>query len=470
MWSLGGESSSDHVLHDLVVTHLPRVRSLRTWIERALWAQYFGAFKTRAPALESLTLGSDPDGFPLPPNLFDGQAPLLRHITLHGGLMPIQSPLLAQLETLHIVNTHMKFSHALGPPDKLLELLRSMTNLHRLHLEVHCWVAGYPPEIGKKMDVTNMAPVLLPHLVHLHLEEPERTIVFMVDHLVLPVVDDLLLICTEPTVESCAESILSSDLIQDYVARHVAAFGFGVVESGTERTGVHLGAYSFDQMPDKPNWRARHADSGFVLNFTLPDAGAVWARSTDIIWRVIGRLGVERFRFACDFIPPASGEIWHNAFAGMSHELFEAEVSSHHAQGFIEVLGHQTVDGDSEEEGTSFMFSNLADIRLVGLDLRPKFRVADCSLRNFLKRQLRRRAKAGLGEDLILTLKSSRGFHRNDAMDIERHGWAQEVLITDVTGGLAELERMHLRLSSPSDDEARSVLADDEELTAATSH
>jgi hypothetical protein len=67
-------------------------------------------------------------------------------------------------------------------------------------------------------------------------------------------------------------------------------------------------------------------------------------------------------------------------------------------------------------------------------------------------------------------LESSRGFNRNDAMDIERRGWAQEVLITDVTGGLAELERMHLRLSSPSDDEARSVLADDEELTAATSH
>jgi hypothetical protein len=53
MWSLGGESSSDHVLHDLVLTHLPRVRSLRTWIERALWAQYFEAFMTRAPALES---------------------------------------------------------------------------------------------------------------------------------------------------------------------------------------------------------------------------------------------------------------------------------------------------------------------------------------------------------------------------------------------------------------------------------
>jgi hypothetical protein len=146
-------------------------------------------FVSSAPILESLAVSvlSDslyPSGFIIPNTLFNGTAPKLTNLTLTGGSIRWNSPLLKGLRVLVIMMSPKKTRPTLGA---WLDALNEMFQLEVLTLHYAVPINS----VGGRHILEPRRTVTLPSLIQFSICSPAKDCALALAHLVLPVLTSL---------------------------------------------------------------------------------------------------------------------------------------------------------------------------------------------------------------------------------------------------------------------------------------
>ena len=191
----------DHISH---TRHLTISGNFQTTLER---------LASPAPALASLSLGSPPNSYfsspcTIPDSLFNGIAPKLTRLDLHGCSIGSKSPLLKVLQTLKI---QTPYTEAMPTLEDWLIILNELSQLKILTLDYATPTGPFDnPHISEPQSTATLLS-----LTHFNISAPAKGCALALAHLILPA-----LLSLHVTAESRSGDGDDVRSLIPYVARH----------------------------------------------------------------------------------------------------------------------------------------------------------------------------------------------------------------------------------------------------------
>lgn len=186
------------VIRDILQHHAHHIKSLSLTLALSCKIDMLSSVVdglAPAPMLESLTLSTCPElrrsarSHPLPTHLFMNCTPRLRHLTLHGAVLPDTTFGILS----NVTNLSLSLSNSYGDmdltthipdmpsPQTMLSLLGSPSRLEHLSL------THFLPHISKDVTLaSDVGTVTLPYLTEIRLEGPSVDCAFVLRHLNFP--------------------------------------------------------------------------------------------------------------------------------------------------------------------------------------------------------------------------------------------------------------------------------------------
>ncbi|TFK23070.1 hypothetical protein FA15DRAFT_621556 [Coprinopsis marcescibilis] len=245
-WSGNLNSAAEASLHDILKTHTYRLKSLSLSASSSNSLEKLVAqLRQPAPILHSLTVtnqGYNGVVLEIPVDLFGEGAPSLRQLSLKGSQLSWSSPWLTGLTRLeYSTDTHGRRSQPETPPtpQQFLQALENMPALTHLDLEMN--VSNFAS--------TNLEPITLSSLQHLHLKGALSGIAGVLRHLSFP----------STTTLNLNGSISSTELSSQLAPNLVSALR-------SSRSSNRLSPSATDEAPC---FRSFHLDveEGYMIRF-----------------------------------------------------------------------------------------------------------------------------------------------------------------------------------------------------------
>jgi hypothetical protein len=385
-----------------------RLRSLEMHFSCSHFAKLKAELSRAAPLLRTLSMMAyiDFDDTVQTLDLFNGETPRLRTLSLIGFLRFFRQLDLRQLQSLHLQSSLEKIS-----PFQLVDALRGMPKLQLMDLDgIFDFTSG-----------NLVSLVHVQHLQRLYIHDHCEPLMTFIQHIDSPALLGVQLEVNVALQDMDVDTIAGFQIIRSFRQRHGGALQYISVTDDTDHiklvaandeSGDSLeevmtpnGVGQFEVLIEQDEREERNPQDA---NNLLKLATLFEIRSLDL-WPM------------SDY--EITAEIWLDTFTHVSHTLCDVKVSETSAPGLIAALGLRIDGATPSSENNCLFLAGLEHLRLHSVDFTYPFvthKFGSC-----LRKTMQTRASEGL-RGLTIHLYGCRHFLA-DVQAIKEAGWVKDV-------------------------------------------